>query len=143
MTGREELERRVLEALGKPCEVCAGTVRFLLAHPFDRQAFDHAATTLGFRNRQALSRRIQKHRFPPPHALQDWLRLVIVVATAERTSLSLQVQAYDHGLDPSTLHRTIARVGQARWSKLRSEGVEGLLRRLASSIGARTRCGRK
>lgn len=140
MARRGELEHQVLEALGWPCEVCAQVVRLLITHPHDRHAFARAAAVLGFRNRQALSRRMQKHGFPAPRRLQDWLRVLVIIAIGEQTSLSLQTQAFEHGVDPTTLHRAIARISSARWKILRAEGVKPLLGRLADAVGEQIRC---
>ncbi len=135
------LGSRVLAALGHPCDVCSTAVRTVLATPHDRHAFDHAAKTVGLPDRQALARRLQKHGFPPPGEIQDWLRTIAMLSTWEAEGQALSAQAYAAGIEPTTLHRAVVRATGSAWQQVRDGGPAVLLVRLAERMGPGVRCG--
>lgn len=135
------LGSRVLAAVGHPCDVCSTAVRTVLATPHDRHAFDHAARAVGVTNRQALSRRMQRHGFPPSRDLQDWLRTVTLVATHGAEGRGPSTQAYQAGIEPATLRRAILRATGLHWPQVKAMGELALLARLGEAIGKNVRCG--
>ena len=140
MADAQELRRRVLDSLGRPCQVCSTAIATFLAFPHDRHAFDKAVATLGYLSRQALARQMQRHGFPTPRQLQSWLRVMVMLEVWTREGRCLQEQAYSNGVEPSVLHRVVTRVTARPWRQVRDEGMEMCLARFGEAIGRGLRC---
>lgn len=140
MTGREELVRRVLEALAWPCEACSTAIRIVLENPHDRHAFDRAAEALGLQNRRALERRMRRDGFPALNQFQAWLRLLVLLDVWERDGRSLQDQVYACDEEPSVAFRAVTRVTGTTWHEAQQQGLHVGLTRFAKEIGTHLHC---
>lgn len=141
MTGRGELERRVLEALGWPCPACARAVAIVLENPHDRHAFDRAAAALGVNSRRSLEGRMRKHGFPTLRQLQDWLRVLALLHGWEAFGHRLQQQAFNASSEPAVLWRAVHRVTGLPWSGAQKVGFATWLWRCHTEIGTAVTCG--
>lgn len=141
MTGREELERRVLEALGWPCDFCRRIVVLLLSHIYDKSPVGLVATELGLKARWRVSRQLMRHGLPGPRHLKDWLLVLTVTWEWDRERRSLVAQAFAGRAEPSVLRRAIQRRTGTRWSVVRARGFDFWLGAFTRELGASIRCG--
>lgn len=142
MTEHDELVRRVLEALGRPCPECTRAVTIVLETPHDRAAFERAAQSLGLPSRRRLERRLRKHGFPALGRLQDWLRFLSLIDARERLGHSLHQQAFAAAIEPTVLARAVHRVTGLAWSHIKHDAVASSLARFQAEIGTVVTCGR-
>lgn len=145
MSGREELERQVLAALGEPCEECALVIRRMLNALNDTEVgtLDDLAHGCGFRARWALARHLGKHGLPGPRPLKDWLCFLTLRYTWETEHISLQRQAMRMGVEPSVLHRLARRLTGGTWDAAKQLDFSHWLGRFRTELGAPARCARK
>ncbi len=141
MTPADTLADQVLAALGRPCKDCSSAVLMVLKAPHDRHSFDAAARAAGLPTRQALTRRMQRHGFPPSRDLQDWLRTVTLIVTHGAQGRGPSTQAYHAGIEPATLRRAMLRATGLHWPQVKDLGLIALLGKLWEAIGENVRCG--
>jgi hypothetical protein len=89
-----------------------------------------AARRQGLRDRFALRRLLRADGLPPPHALGEWVRLLLWVSAYQEHPVSLLRLARHYHKNPAVCYRAVKRLTGLHWTDVRARRLDLVLRAL-------------
>lgn len=138
--GSPALADLVTEQLAAACDSCCSVVVRMVALVPQVHDCDQMAKRLGYDGRTELSPALGRHGFPPLNPLEDWIMALRLLDNWERTHAPLVRQAWNNGVEPSVLHRTIRRVTGTGWTEARDTGLLHWVQVFGIRVGDHLKC---